>query len=69
MAVNAPTVRTWPKPGEVYYPESDGKPMAENAEQFNWIVLLVENIKTLFATRPGTRARQPSCGQTAPPRN
>ena len=52
MPVNAPTIRTWPKPGEVFYPESDGKPMAENTEQFNWIVLLVENLKALFADDP-----------------
>ncbi|MBM3878742.1 MAG: Uma2 family endonuclease [Verrucomicrobia bacterium] len=52
MPVNAPTFRTWPKPGEVYYPESDGKPMAENTEQFKWIVLLVENLKALFAEDP-----------------
>ena len=52
MPVKAHSVRTWPKPGEVFYPESDGKPMAENTEQFNWIVLLVENLKSLFADDP-----------------
>jgi Uma2 family endonuclease len=52
MPANVRPIRTWPKPGEVYYPESDGKPMAENTEQFNWIVLLVENLKALFANDP-----------------
>jgi Uma2 family endonuclease len=52
MPANVHTVRTWPKPGEVFYPESDGKPMADNTEQFNWIVLLVENLKALFADDP-----------------
>jgi Uma2 family endonuclease len=49
MPAQVDTVRTWPKPGEVFYPESDGRPMAENTEQFNWIVLLVESLKALFA--------------------
>ncbi|MBI2946569.1 MAG: Uma2 family endonuclease [Verrucomicrobia bacterium] len=52
MPAHVHTVRTWPKPGQVFYPESDGRPMAENTEQFNWIVLLVENLKALFADDP-----------------
>ena len=32
------------------YPESDGKPMAENTEQYRWIVILKENLEILFAT-------------------
>jgi Uma2 family endonuclease len=31
------------------YPDSDGKPMAENTLQYRWIVYLVENLKQLFA--------------------
>jgi Uma2 family endonuclease len=31
------------------YPESDGKPMAENTEQYRWIVILKENLEILFA--------------------
>ncbi|MDB9497015.1 Uma2 family endonuclease [Spirulina major CS-329] len=31
------------------YPDSDGKPMAENTLQYQWIVYLVENLKQLFA--------------------
>ncbi len=52
MAVNSQSVPSWPKPGEVYYPESDGKRIADNTEQFNWIVLLVRNLKALFADNP-----------------
>ena len=42
----------WPTPGEVFYPESDGKPMAESTLQYRWIVLLIENIRKLFAHDP-----------------
>ncbi len=31
------------------YPESDGEPMAENTEQFRWIVTIKENLEALFA--------------------
>jgi len=34
------------------YPESDGKPMAENTEQYRWIVILKENLEILFASEP-----------------
>ncbi len=36
-----------PKPVE--YPESDGKPMAENTKQARWIVILFDNLLALFA--------------------
>ncbi len=52
MAVQAHSVRGWPKPGEVFYPETDGKPMAENTKQYRWIVLFIENIRRLFAHDP-----------------
>ena len=32
------------------YPESDGKPMAENTEQYRWIVMIKENLEILFST-------------------
>ncbi len=32
------------------YPDSDGKPMAENTEQYRWIVILKENLEILFAS-------------------
>jgi Uma2 family endonuclease len=37
---------------EIIYPESDGEPMAENTEHFNWIVLIKENLEILFANNP-----------------
>jgi Uma2 family endonuclease len=32
----------------IHYPESDGQPMAENTEQFRWIVIIKENLEALF---------------------
>ncbi len=37
---------------EFIYPESDGKPMADNTEQYEWIVLIKENLETMFADSP-----------------
>ncbi|MCS6814076.1 MAG: Uma2 family endonuclease [Cyanobacteria bacterium] len=34
------------------YPESDGKPMAENTEQYRWIVMIKENLEILFSAVP-----------------
>ncbi|MDZ8092704.1 MAG: Uma2 family endonuclease [Nostoc sp. DedQUE05] len=34
---------------DLLYPDSDGKPMAENTEQYRWIVLIKENLEILFA--------------------
>jgi Uma2 family endonuclease len=34
------------------FPDSDGKPMADNTEQFSWIVLIKENLEMLFANNP-----------------
>jgi len=34
---------------QIVYPDSDGKPMADNTKQFSWIVLLKENLECLFA--------------------
>lgn len=33
---------------EVIYPESDGKPMAENTKQYEWIVTIKENLDVLL---------------------
>jgi Uma2 family endonuclease len=33
-------------------PDSDGKPMADNTEQFRWIVLIKENLEIQFAADP-----------------
>jgi Uma2 family endonuclease len=35
----------------IHYPESDGHPMAENTEQFRWIVMIKENLEALFQDR------------------
>lgn len=35
----------------VHYPDSDGKPMAENDLQYEWIVTIKGGLKTLFADR------------------
>jgi hypothetical protein len=37
-----------PRPKEVIYPESDGKPLAENTRQCRWIFVLFGNIAALF---------------------
>ena len=34
------------------YPESDGQPMAENTEQYEWLVKIKENLEVLFADAP-----------------
>ena len=34
---------------DVLYPDSDGKPMADNTEQYKWIVIIKENLEILFA--------------------
>ena len=39
-------------PAKVYYPDSDGKPMADNTKQFRWIVTIKENLDLLFAADP-----------------
>ncbi|OSO89267.1 hypothetical protein B7O87_13570 [Cylindrospermopsis raciborskii CENA303] len=37
---------------EIVYPESDGKPMADNTKQFTWIVKIKENLEILFKFNP-----------------
>ncbi len=36
----------------IIYPDSDGKPMADNTKQFDWIVTLVGSLQALFADDP-----------------
>jgi len=36
------------EPEEIFYPESDGKPMAENTLQYRWIVTLIENLDAML---------------------
>ncbi|HET6573848.1 MAG TPA: Uma2 family endonuclease [Fimbriiglobus sp.] len=40
-----------PKDTEVVYPESDGKPMADNTLQWDWMVKIVGELRGLFAGR------------------
>ena len=35
---------------EIIYPDSDGKPMSDNTEQYKWIVIIKENLEIIFAT-------------------
>jgi Uma2 family endonuclease len=39
-------------PAKVYYPDSDGQPMADNTKQFRWIVTIKQNLDLLFAADP-----------------
>jgi Uma2 family endonuclease len=36
----------------IIYPESDGEPMANNTEQFDWIVTIKENLEILYEHNP-----------------
>jgi hypothetical protein len=48
MSQTAP--RALPTP--VVYPESDGRPMADNTKQLRWIVVLYDNLAALFPDNP-----------------
>jgi Uma2 family endonuclease len=37
---------------DILYPSGDGKPMAENTEQYRWIVMIKENLEILFVNQP-----------------
>jgi Uma2 family endonuclease len=37
---------------DIVYPDSDGQPMADNTKQFRWIVLIQQNLASLFANDP-----------------
>jgi Uma2 family endonuclease len=39
-------------PEEIEYPESDGEPMAENTDQYNWITLIEEGLDDVFRDDP-----------------
>ncbi len=45
---------TIPKPPrpDIIYPDSDGQPMAENTEQFEWIVKIKEGLEIVFSENP-----------------
>jgi Uma2 family endonuclease len=38
-------------PAPIDYPESDGQPMSDNTKQFQWIVVLADNLQALFRDR------------------
>jgi Uma2 family endonuclease len=38
-----------PPTPEIIYPESDGKPMADNTKQYRWIVMIKENLEIFLA--------------------
>ncbi len=40
------------KKDTIVYPDSDGKPMADNTKQFNWIVLIKEGLEAMYAQEP-----------------
>ena len=44
---------------DVVYPESDGKPMADNTLQWDWIVMIVEELRQQFAGQAPTSAGVP----------
>src|SRR3990172_5660290 len=37
---------------KIIYPDSDGKPMADNTLQFNWIVKITENLEIMYEHEP-----------------
>lgn len=39
------------KKQKVFYPESDGQPMAENTLQYEWIVLIKQGLESIFLNR------------------
>ena len=37
---------------EIFYPETDGKPMGDNTLQINWMIFLFGNLEDLFKKHP-----------------
>jgi Uma2 family endonuclease len=48
MGISTPIV---PR-SEIFYPDSDGEPMADNTLQFQWIVTIKEGLERAFRARP-----------------
>ena len=59
----APMVQQLPSPSttdtpaedvveDIIYPDSDGQPMADNTKQFEWIVVIKENLSLIYADDP-----------------
>ncbi|WP_083888109.1 hypothetical protein [Oscillatoria nigro-viridis] len=38
-----------PQKPDVIYPDSDGKPMANNTDQFRWILVIEQNLEWMYA--------------------
>ena len=52
LAASVMKPRAFPAPSaEVIYPDSDGKPMADNTRQFDYIVMIQGGLAALFADR------------------
>ena len=51
MILQMPPSQTSSSP-KVVYPDDDGLPMSNNTEQFDWIVMIKENLECLFAKDP-----------------
>lgn len=49
MALSTVMPKKQPK---IIYPETDGKPMAENTKQFRWIVTIKEGLEAVFDAAP-----------------
>ena len=52
IAVSTNVSQTWDHSTLEQYPCSDGEPMAENAAQYRWMVLIKEGIEAVFAAHP-----------------
>ena len=53
LATSTPKPRPLPpQPADVIYPDSDGKPMADNTRQFDYIVMIQGGLAAMFADRP-----------------
>ncbi|WP_448562403.1 hypothetical protein [Trichothermofontia sp.] len=52
LAVTTHDFFTPPLDDALLYPDSDGKPMAENTEQYRWIVTIKENLERQFRDDP-----------------
>lgn len=48
--------------GEIIYPESEGKPMADDTLQAHYIVYLFDNLKALFRDDPLSSLQQTCFG-------
>jgi len=53
MSAQAPAAAAMPAAaGPIIYPESDGRPIAENTKQFRWIVTIEGGLEALFRDAP-----------------